>query len=172
MASTTSKIVPPFDFSAAEKLTVAERIDQSLAKARELVADLPELFYPYVYDAGVPEDELARYEAAISRPLPPEYRLFLSKCRYALIDDGMEIGGFDHEGISVTEWPWVSDEHRPGVDYLVFAKYWRYADGDQLMIDLSEPTFPVVAYLHEHGPLFELYAPSFSLAFWRLVNED
>jgi hypothetical protein len=28
-----------------------------------------------------------------------------------------------------------------------------------------------VAYLHEHGPLIEDYAPSFSLALWRLVSE-
>jgi hypothetical protein len=39
------------------------------------------------------------------------------------------------------------------------------------MFDLTDPARPVVAYLHEHGPLFENYAPSFSLALWRLVHE-
>ena len=104
-------------------------------------------------------------------PLPDEYRQFLMISRYLKIDDGFEVGGLDHEGVYVTEVPWVSRKHRPGVDYLVFANYWRYADGDQLMFDLSEPSQPVVAYLHEHGPLFEAYAPSFSLALWRLVHE-
>jgi hypothetical protein len=31
---------------------------------------------------------------------------------------------------------------------------------------------PVVAYLHQHGPSFERYAPSFSLALWRMLNEE
>jgi hypothetical protein len=53
----------------------------------------------------------------------------------------------------------------------VFGHYWRYADGDQLLFDLDDPATPVVAYLHEHGPLYEQYAPSFSLALWRMVNE-
>jgi hypothetical protein len=39
------------------------------------------------------------------------------------------------------------------------------------MFDLSEPGTPVIAYLHEHGPLFEIYALSFSFALWRLVHE-
>ena len=71
----------------------------------------------------------------------------------------------------MTEVPWVSEQHRTGEKYLVFANYWRYADGDQLMFDLSGPSQPVVAYLHEHGPLFKFDAPSFSLALWRLVHE-
>jgi hypothetical protein len=39
------------------------------------------------------------------------------------------------------------------------------------MFDLDDPSTSVVAYLHEHGPLIENYAPSFSLALWRLVSE-
>jgi hypothetical protein len=53
----------------------------------------------------------------------------------------------------------------------VFANYWPFADGDQLMFDLSDPSHPVVAYLHDYGPLYEAHAPSFSLALWRLVFE-
>ena len=104
-------------------------------------------------------------------PLPAEYRQFLALCRYLKMSDGIEIGGFRQEGMYVTEVPWVSDKHRQGVKYLVFANYWRYADGDQLMFDMTDPNHPVVAYLHEHGPLFERYAPSFSLALWRLLHE-
>ncbi len=104
--------------------------------------------------------------------LPREYREFLAICRYLKVDDGKEVGGLDQDGLYVTEVPWVSAVHRPGVPYLVFANYWRYADGDQLMFDLSDPSCPVIAYLHEHGPLFEYFAPSFSLALWRVVHED
>ncbi len=117
------------------------------------------------------EEELSDLEDQLGASLPKEYRSFLSTCRYLKIDDGIEIGGFDHNGVYVTEMPWISEEHRPGKKYLVFADYWQYADGDQLMFDLSEKDLPVIAYLHEHGPLFEFYAPSFSLALWRLVHE-
>ena len=83
----------------------------------------------------------------------------------------MNIGGFDHNGVHVAESVWLSDDHMPNRRLLVFGAFWRFADGDQLLIDLDDPTFPVIAYLHEHGPLFERYAPSFSLALWRLVHE-
>ena len=123
--------------------------------------------------AGASDAELKDFEQRlVGTPLPDEYRQFLKMSRYLKVGDGIEVGGLDHEGVHVTAAPWVSDEHRPGVKYLVFANYWRYADGDHLMLDLSEPNPPVVAYLHEHGPLFEDYAPSFSLALWRLVHES
>ncbi|HEY1067723.1 MAG TPA: SMI1/KNR4 family protein [Pirellulales bacterium] len=121
---------------------------------------------------GANEEELQDAEAQLGAPLPGEYREFLKLSRYLKIDDGMEVGGLAHHGVSVAETPWISSSHRPGVEYLVFANYWRYSDGDQLAIDLSEPTQPVIAYLHEHGPLFEEFAPSFSFALWRLLHED
>ena len=127
---------------------------------------------PCVPDAGASENEIQELESRLGLPLPAEYRQFLGLCRYLKMSDGTEIGGFSHEGVQVTENPWLSDEHRPGVKYLVFANYWRYAEGDQLMFDITDPSRPVVAYLHEHGPLFEFYAPSFSLALWRLVHEN
>jgi hypothetical protein len=126
---------------------------------------------PCVPSTGASEDELQQMESELGIPLPSEYRQFLATCRYLKLEDGTEIGGFDYNGLFVVQSPWVSDQHRSGVQYLVFANYWRYADGDQLMFDLSDPTYPVVAYLHEHGPLYEAYAPSFSLALWRLVHE-
>jgi hypothetical protein len=174
MAVHTNTIVPAFDFDAALSLTVPERFARCLETARSLVADnryqaLSD--FPCVPALGATEAELAHLESRIETQLPPEYRQFLSRCRYLKLDDGCEIGGLDHNGIYVTERPWISDEHRPGVRYLVFANYWRFADGDQLMFDLSDPVSPVIAYLHEHGPLYEFYAPSFSLALWRLVHE-
>lgn len=153
---------------------MSERFERSLRRARELLAANG---YQEVSDfpcipGGASDAELKEFEAQhVGASLPDEYREFLKMCRYLKIDDSREVGGLDHEGVYVTEVPWISDEHRAGVTYLVFANYWRYADGDQLMFDLSEPGQPVVAYLHEHPPLFEDYAPSFSLALWRLVHE-
>jgi hypothetical protein len=174
MTRHTNNVVPQYDFSAALALTVDERIARSLNSARRLVAENGyQKFsdYPCVPETGASEEELAELEGDLGRPLPDEYRKFLSQCRYLKIDDGCEIGGLDHNGVYVAAIPWISGNHRPGVKYMVFADYWRFADGDQLMFDLSDPIQPVVAYLHEHGPLYESYAPSFSLALWRLVNE-
>lgn len=175
MAKHTSQIVPPYDFSEALALPIATRFERALQTARALVVDnsYQDISdFPCVPTTGASETELRDLESHLGVGLPVEYRQFLSRFRYLKIDDGCEVGGFDHHGIYVTERPWVSNEHRPQVPYLVFANYWRYADGDQLMFDLSEPTNGVVAYLHEHGPLFEKYAPSFSLALWRLVHES
>jgi hypothetical protein len=174
MADHTNNIVPRYDFSAALKLTLDERFSRSLESARRLVAKNGyQKFsdFPCVPETGASEEELARLASNLGGTMPDEYLAFLSRCRYLKIDDGCEIGGVDHNGVYVTEVPWISDDHRPGVQYLVFANYWRFADGDQLMFDLSDPTYPVVAYLHEHGPLLERYAPTFSLALWRLVHE-
>jgi hypothetical protein len=49
--------------------------------------------------------------------------------------------------------------------------YWRYADGDQLVMPLSGEKNKVFLYLHEHGPNIEEFAPSFSLALWRTAHE-
>ncbi|TVS15873.1 MAG: hypothetical protein EA424_15195 [Planctomycetaceae bacterium] len=145
---------------------------RSIEKARERVTQSgyqPFSDFPCVPSIGATETELAQLEGDLGSSLPSEYRTFLALCRYLKIDDGCEIGGFDHEGVYVAEIPCVSDQRRPGVPYLVFANDWRFADGDQLMFDLSDSNNPVVASLHEHehGPLFEVYAPSFSLALWR-----
>jgi hypothetical protein len=120
---------------------------------------------------GATEAEIQEFEQTNGVALPSEYREFLKVARYLKIDDGMEVGGLPLE-LSITETPWVSRDHRRGVKYLVFANYWYYADGDQLMFDLSEPGQPIVAYLHDHGPLFEAFAPTFSLALWRLIHEN
>lgn len=174
MADHTNIIVPPYDFSVALGLSPEDRIARSLEVARRLVAKsgYQEICdWPCVPNSGATSEELAKLETNLGVPLPDEYRHFLSLCRYLKIDDGCEIGGLDFNGVYVTEHPWISDKHRAAVRYLVFANYWRFADGDQLMFDLTDPTYPVVVYLHEHGPLYELYAPSFSLALWRLVHE-
>ena len=65
----------------------------------------------------------------------------------------------------------MSTEHLRGSRYLVFGHYWAYADGDQLLYDVDSQSAKVIAYLHEHGPLYESYAPSLSLALWRMIDE-
>ena len=168
----TIRVVPTFDFSEALSLTLMERFDRCVARARVLAADYQRFAnYPCIPEGGAAETELTEMEASLGRSLPPEYREFLSRCRYLKINDGTEVGGASHEGVYVTERPWISYDDRRGMKYLVFANYWRHAAGDQLMFDLSDPDYRVVAYLHEHGPLYESFAPSFSLALWRLVHE-
>jgi hypothetical protein len=172
MAKHTSKVVTAFDFSEPLRMSVAERFDHCIARARDLAKTYQSFSdYPCVPELGATESELAGMESALERPLPFEYRAFLSRCRYLKVDEGIEIGGLDYNGLYVTDKPWMSDKHRAGVEYFVFANYWMYADGDHLMFDMSDPDRPVIAYLHDHGPLFEAFAPSFSLALWRLLHE-
>jgi hypothetical protein len=174
MPEHTAHIVPSYDFSEALALPVQERFARSLESAKAMLAEngYQEISdFPCVPGVGATEAELKQLESDLGVALPSEYRQFLAICRYLKIDDGREVGGLDHEGVHVTESPWVSVQHRSGVPYLVFANYWQFADGDQLMFDLSDDGHSVIAYLHEHGPLFELYAPTFSLALWRLTHE-
>jgi hypothetical protein len=174
MAEHTNQIVPVFDFSEALKLNPEERCEESVRRVlnRIKLLDIADLVdAPMVPSNGATEEELNQLESELGHPLPGEYRDFLARWRYLYIDDFMKISGFDHEGLYVVDRPWFSQEHRHGVPYLVFGDYGAYADGDQLLFDLSDEDRQVVAYLHEHGPLYESFAPSFSLALWRIVNE-
>jgi len=173
VATHTNEIVPPFDFARARRLDPVQRMRVCIDQVRNgLIANgVWDLFgVPPVPTAGAAEDELQRLEAELGVPLPAEYREFLARWRYLVIEDGRRVWGLGHEGVSIGT-PWVSDDHRPGVRYLVFADYWAFADGDQLLFEVGTPSQAVVAYLHEHGPLYEQYAPSFSLALWRMVHE-
>jgi hypothetical protein len=125
---------------------------------------------PPVPVSGASEAELQQLESQLGVALPAEYRAFLRQWRYLHMGAGLQVWGFDHAGVSLGA-PWVSDRHQVGVRFLVFADYWGHADGDQLLFDLGASQGAVVAYLHEHGPLFEAFAPSFALALWRMVEE-
>jgi hypothetical protein len=173
MAEHTNEVVPPFDFTMALHYSPEERMRLCVERIRnQLIAQGEwELFgLPPVPPAGASPTEISRLEAELEMPLPTEYRAFLRQWRYVVMDDGLRVWGLDHDGVSVGS-PWLSDKHRPGVKYLVFGDYWCYADGDQLMFETGDPQEAVVAYLHEHGPLYEAFAPSFSLALWRMVEE-
>jgi hypothetical protein len=168
----TQEVLPDFDFSEADSLSATERIERSIDLARELAADYPMCDgIPPVSDAAATSNEIDALEADLGVSIPSDLRAFWRCCRYLCLNDGMNIGGFDHNGVHVAESVWLSNDHMPDRRLLVFGAYWRFSDGDQLLIDLDDPTFPVIAYLHEHGPLFERYAPSVSSALWRLVHE-
>lgn len=173
MGRFTQDVLPEFDFSKAATIAVTDRISCGIEKARELAADYP-MFgdAPAVSTAGATDIELDELNCRLDGNLNSELRQFYSSCRYLCIDDGVNIGGFDHNGVFPAEPLWISNEHFPSKKFLVFGAYWRYADGDQLLIDLDDPKQPVVAYLHEHGPLFEYFAPSFSFALWRMTHES
>jgi len=167
-----NKIVPDFDFTEALSLTVESRFDRCIEKARGLAEGYQKFSeHPCVPDIGCSKEEIQMLEVMADCQLPDEYKIFLTKCRYLSIDDGCEVGGLHWNEVYVTEIPWLSERHDPKRRFLVFANYWQYADGDQLMVSLDEPGQPIIAYLHEHGPLFEFFAPSFSLAVWRLIHE-
>ena len=174
MGSAANRIIGDFDFTEALKLTPLDRMRNAVSLARRRLADQGALGYfmiPPIPDRGATDAELDALQLGVGVDLPEEYAEFLRSWRYLIADDGYQVWGLDHEGVSIGR-PWVSDQHRDGHRYLVFGHYWRYADGDQLLFDLDDPATPVVAYLHEHGPSFERYAPTFSLALWRMLNEE
>lgn len=173
MSGRPNRVIEDFDFTEALRLAPLDRMRGAVALARQRLIDQGAIGYfmiPPIPDHGATEAELRDLELRVGTRLPDEYAAFLRSWRYLIIDDGYQIWGLDHEGVSIG-WPWLSDQHLAGHRYLVFGHYWRYADGDQLLFDLDDPATPVLAYLHEHGPSFEHYAPSFSLALWRALNE-
>ncbi len=172
MAAHTRQFLPTFDFGQVLESEPGERMRQCVRRVRDGLSPLEpwgDFELPPVPDAGASEDELGELESQLGVALPAEYRGFLRSWRYLEIGTGLQVCGLPHNGVSIGA-PRVW-ERQPGTRYLVFGSYWRYADGDQLLFDLSEENPPVVAYLHEHGPLFEWFAPSFSLALWRMVAE-
>ncbi len=166
-----NQVIPQFDFSEAQALTLEERITTAMNRAGELLkaSGYQEITEAPCIPGPATAEELRAMETSLG-PLPLEYHTFLQMHRYLLLDDGSEVGGVPHEGVHFAESPWLSEEHREGSSFIVFANYWRYADGDQLMMEKGKPDSEVLVYLHEY-PAIEVFAPSFSLALWRLVHE-
>jgi len=173
-------VVPPFDFTEPLRLTVIQRMDrvvQAVKLEQELTGDtgddMEEFGHiPFVPPTGLTELELMEQQQWVE-DIPAEYLEFLRHWRYLYIDDGRTIYGYGYGGVAVTDVPWVSQEHMKGHDCLVIGSCWQYADGDQLIVQLGQGNSeqPVLLYLHEDGPKIEEFAPSFSLALWRLVFE-
>jgi len=172
--SHTNNFLTPYDFSAALALTPGERCQRCVAQIEEEYRRNGLGWWediPMVPPIGADQLEVEQLESNLGIALPIEYAWFLRQWCYLSGPTGMRIWGISYKNVSMGR-PWVSETHNAPHEYLVFGDYWNYADGDQLMFDLSIEETPVVAYLHEHGPLVEYFAPSFSLALWRMVHED
>jgi hypothetical protein len=168
-------VLPVYDFSDALALSVQARLNHCVEELRwqaniwqqRWVDDVPP-----VPPSGALSEKLNHLEQQNETVLPAEYRDFLRLCRYVDLGNGIKIGGISHEdvnGVSDCNEPWLSDDHSANSAYWVIGDCWRYADGDQLLISVHSPI--VALYLHEYGPLIEPFAPSFSLALWRIIHE-
>jgi hypothetical protein len=175
MATLPLPLLPPFDFSTASRLSVDARVQQCIATIQQLHAesdylDLCEL--PPLPMSGASPEELSALEYALALTLPDDYRYLLSICRYVEIAPGACIYGLSYNGIYLSGPPYVLDDLAIPGTFLAIGDYWRFADGDQLLLALDDPDQPVVTYFHEDGPRIEYFAPSVSLALWRLTYEE
>lgn len=157
-------VLPPYDFSVALALPVTERFEQSVAilqqHAQAEAAIVGEDLLPL--QPGFSEDQITEMEQVQKAPFAPEVKDFLRHWKRGGGMSGISFYGPDC---------WVEDELAAKGSFLMIGDYWRYADGDQLVMPLSSATEKVFLYLHEHGPKIEEFAPSFSLALWRMVHE-
>jgi hypothetical protein len=163
MSDDDQPFLPDYDFTAALALSPAARIERAAKALRRRDSHV---------SSGASSAEVAELERRVGRPLPKEYALLLRTHRCLVVDENVYIGGLDTSGKHAPDAGWISDEHRDGRTHLVIGRYDLYADGDQILIDLDDSKQPVVVYLHEEGPRFEPFAPTVSLAVWRLVFED
>lgn len=165
-------VLPEYDFAEALALTAPERLTLCL-KTLASREQMERMFgFSPVLNAGATEAELHEIERGNGELLPEEYRAFLSRCCCLELTDGLTICGVSHVDDDGIGSAWVSEDHGTDAPCWVVGDYWRYADGDQLLILPDEPEQPVVLYLHEQGPTLEVFAPCFSLALWRLVHEE
>jgi hypothetical protein len=122
MRSTSNRIIGDFDFTEALKLTPLDRLRSAVSLAQRRLADQGALGYfmiPPIPDRGVTDAELRALQLSVRVDLPEEYAQFLRCWRYLIVNDGLQIWGLDHEGVSIG-WPWLSDQHLAGHRYLVF----------------------------------------------------
>jgi hypothetical protein len=97
MATSTSEIVPAFDFTEANALPLAVRFKRCVERARELVAANG---YQAICDfpcvpSGATEAEIRELEGRLGAiSLPGEYRHFLAMSRYLKIEDGTKWAGW------------------------------------------------------------------------------
>ncbi|HEX8231489.1 MAG TPA: SMI1/KNR4 family protein [Chloroflexia bacterium] len=172
-----NNVLPPFDFSEPLGLTVMQRMERAVGtvKARHEATEYDKYNnYPSVPPLGATDLELTELQHQLGVEFPAEYTEFLRHWRYVDIGTGLNIYGLDYADFHPTAPVWVSDEHMEGSSCLVIADCFQYADGDQLLVPIHGRMGQeaVLLYLHEDGPKFEVFAPSFSLALWRLVFED
>ncbi len=166
-------IIPAYDFTEARGLTPLQRLMHAVNTVQ--VRNLNPLISLYkdlslIPPFGATDAEVDALEQRIGVSLSSEYRLLLNHCRYLQLGVGLSIWGLNYEGISIGS-PWVLQNLTPGRSYLVIGDFCRYGDGDQVMIDLSDDKQSVIVYLHEEETKVHFFAPSLSLAIWRMVTE-
>ena len=149
-------------------LSVMERFEQSVAILREYARMEASAWgdTPAPLSLGFSENEIAELERVQGASFAPEVKEFL-RC-WQRIDGDSGFGFYGPDS-------WMTEESMRGFGdrlYLVIGDYWRYADGDLLIMPTSGEIDKVFLYLHEDGPKIEELAPSFSLALWRMAHED
>ena len=168
-------VVPEFDYGEALGMTAVERMERAVEDLRAIYRKHGYYGYedegePAIPPEGATAEEIRELEVSLGVELPDEYKEFLRRWRYSEVGSGVRIYGVKWRGRWVVDEPWVSDEHPTGGPCLVLADCNQYADGDQWLMMPGEER--VGLYLHEDGPRIEEFAPSFSLAVWRVVHED
>ena len=167
-------VLSHYNFGAALTLDVGDRLRRAVSEAESRLAraaSIDDADPPPIPPMGATETEIAGLEVELGFALPGDYRTLLRRWRYLDFGTGCNVWGFGYNGSSIGR-PWLSTEHRPPYRYLVFGDYWAYGDGDQLLLDLNDPDTPVALYLHDHRGRIEYFAPTISLAVWRMVFEE
>ncbi len=161
----SESVLPPYDFSEALALPITERFEQSVAilqkhEQAEMVIR-GEVSTPN--RPGLSAIEIADLERSQGVSFAPEAKEFFRQWKRAEGGSGLGFHSLDR---------WITDTRLAETAYLIAGDYWRYADGDALIMPLSSETEKVFLYLHEDGPKIEEFAPSFSLALWRMAHDD
>jgi len=172
----SNDILPYYDFSIPLALSVEQRFHKSVQLVRDMQKLLEKIDYGtdtiLIPSTGSSPEEFVQLQTYLGIELPEEYGAFLQKWRSLRVDYSEVYGPESGFG------PWVSDEHDPLHKYLVVGKCKSFSDGDELLIELDQPEQRVFQYVYEAwvyvdvpGAKIELYAPSFSLAIWRLIHD-
>ena len=173
MASGGLPSIGEYDFSFARQLALGERFQRVVARfqeeyeAKEPRADPPFLPIPAT---GFEPKELLQFELNVDHLLPHEYRQFLRSWRYLAPGPGLTIWGQTASGEPVGERPYIFTDHRSEREYLVFAEYWHFGEGDHLMMETGQDQNQVYLSPHSRPEERIFYAPTFSLALCRLAG--
>ena len=141
-----------YDFSNALSLNVEDRITKAIEFIKE--------FSNVILDSGASEIEISNLESEIGISFPTDYVRFLKKYRFFRFHDGLQIFGIQTVKNGKH---WVKKPYKfgkrfnfSGIPYIKYPKFFAYLD------DIN-------GVIYRSGP--ELFAPSFSLAFWRMCKE-
>ena len=154
--------------SALADASAEERLKLAVARVRAFhdATGYQRLFgEPLVPTDGATEQDLRDLERDLGSPLPREYRAFLNLWRHLILSDGYRIWGVGN----ATERPYIDLEISPGTPYLVCGDVWHDADGDPLLLSLSDPDPEARVWSHDLRKIRHL-GSTFSLGLSRLVE--